>query len=151
AVAALAVLIGTSHSVEPVTDLATLMEMVDLADVSHSAAKFDPAELASLNSRTLHMFDYPQVAARLAAMGIGGGETFWLAVRGNLGRLPEAADWWRVVAGDESFVAEDPELLCTAAEHLPPEPWSTDTWGNWTRSVSAATGKKGRALFHPLR
>ncbi len=38
-----------------------------------------------------------------------------------------------------------------ALAHLPPEPWSHDTWSQWTKAVGAATGRKGRALYHPLR
>ncbi|MBM3649096.1 MAG: hypothetical protein FJX11_15025 [Alphaproteobacteria bacterium] len=34
---------------------------------------------------------------------------------------------------------------------LPAEPWSEATWKEWTASVSAATQRKGRALFRPLR
>ncbi|TAK49820.1 MAG: glutamate--tRNA ligase [Xanthobacteraceae bacterium] len=152
AVAALAVLIGTSHSVEPVSDVASLAGKVDLADISHSAAKFDPAELDALNARTLHAMPHEGVAARLAALGVGGGEAFWLAVRGNLTRLAEAREWWGVVTADGGYGrAEDAELLGIAREHLPAEPWDGETWPRWTRAVAAATGRKGRALYHPLR
>jgi glutamyl-tRNA synthetase len=34
---------------------------------------------------------------------------------------------------------------------LPPEPWDEATWGAWTQAVREATGRKGRALFLPLR
>jgi glutamyl-tRNA synthetase len=152
AVAALAVLIGTSHSVEPVTGLDDLSARVDLADVSHSAAKFDPAELAALNARTLHALPFHTVAARLEEIGVTGGECFWLAVRGNLSKFAEARVWWRVVSADESYGAgEDRALLSAGIAALPPEPWSEETWPVWTRAIGAATGKKGRALFHPLR
>lgn len=152
AVAALAVLIGTSHSVEPVNGLDELLAKVDLGDVSHSAAKFDPAELAALSARTLHAMPYARVAGRLAALGVAGGEAFWLAVRGNLARLADARAWWQVVASDETYGAgEDRDLLRAARAVLPPEPWSAETWPAWTKAVAAASGKKGRALYHPLR
>lgn len=151
AVAALSVLIGTSRSVEPVADLNELMGMVELSDISHSSAKFDPAELGGLNARTLHLLPYENVAARLADLGVGGGEAFWLAVRGNLTRLNEAADWWRVVDSGDSFASDDPELISAAIAALPAEPWDGETWSRWTKAVAATTGKKGRALFHPLR
>lgn len=152
AVAALAVLIGTSHSVEPVNGLDELLAKVDLGDVSHSAAKFDPAELAALNARTLHAMPYARVAGRLDALGVAGGEAFWLAVRGNLARLADARAWWQVVASDETYGAgEDRDLLRAARAVLPPEPWSAETWPAWTKAVAAASGKKGRALYHPLR
>ena len=34
---------------------------------------------------------------------------------------------------------------------LPPRPWTDRTWGEWTAAVKGATGRKGRALFQPLR
>jgi glutamyl-tRNA synthetase len=46
---------------------------------------------------------------------------------------------------------EDAEFLAKAAELLPPEPFDATTWKSWTDRVAAATGRKGRALFHPLR
>ncbi|GEP58107.1 hypothetical protein [Reyranella soli] len=46
---------------------------------------------------------------------------------------------------------EDPSFLGEAASRLPPEPWGETTWKEWTAAVSAATQRKGRALFHPLR
>jgi glutamyl-tRNA synthetase len=151
AVAALAVLIGTSHAVEPVAGLGDLMNRVDLTDVSQSAAKFDPAELRSLNARTLHLLPFEAVAARLEALGVGGGAAFWAAVRPNLGLFNEVSTWWDVVIGDATFATDDPVLVHAAAAHLPPEPWDGDTWGRWTKAVAVATGKKGRALYHPLR
>lgn len=151
AVAALAVLIGTAMAVEPVANLDDLMTKVTLGDISHSSAKFDPAELRTLNARTVHMLTYDAVAARLASLGVGGGEAFWDAVRGNLTKFGEAAEWWQVVSGDETFATDDQELIEVAAAHLPQEPWDGQTWSLWTKAVAAASGKKGRALFHPLR
>src|SRR5690606_2800642 len=76
---------------------------------------------------------------------------FWIAVRGNLTKLSQAQDWWRVVSADDTFTSDDPELMQIALADLPQEPWDTATWGLWTKAVAAASGKKGRALFHPLR
>lgn len=151
AVAALAVLVGTSHNVEAVIGLDELVDRVALSDISHSPAKFDPSELDGLNARTLHRMPFDRVAQRLKTLGVVGDEDFWLAVRGNLAKLGEALDWWRVVSSDETYASEDPDLIRAARTLLPPEPWSHDTWSAWTKAVAAATGKKGRALFHPLR
>ena len=84
-------------------------------------------------------------------MGVGGGDAFWLAVRGNVRILADAQAWWQVVAGRITPVMEDASLTAEAARLLPPEPWDMATWGAWTNALKAATGAKGRALFHPLR
>ncbi len=46
---------------------------------------------------------------------------------------------------------EDPALAATAAGLPPSEPGDETTWNTLAKAVSAATGAKGRALFHPLR
>ena len=151
AVAALAVLVGTSDAVQPVASLDELGATFDLAHVSRTPARFDPAELEHLSARTLHTMPYAAVAARLADAGIAQGEAFWLAVRGNLGRFDEVAVWHAVTNGTIAPVREDPAFLAEAAALLPPEPWDQGVWGAWTWAVKAQTGRKGRALFHPLR
>lgn len=153
AVAALAVLTGTSDSVHPVASLDELAGSIDLGRVSQTAAKFDEADLAALTARTLHALPYEAVAERLAGMGVAGpqGEAFWLAVRGNLDTLGDAGLWRQVVFGDVQPVQEDADYLREAAAALPPEPWGPDTWRLWTDALKARTGRKGKALFHPLR
>jgi len=154
AVASLAVLIGTSLPVEPVRDLPTLAAMLDLSMVSKAPAKFDPQDLDGLNAKLLHGTPYDEVAARLAAMGVGGGEAFWLAVRGNLVRLADALDWWRIVDAPLELPPADPAdrpVLESALSLVPDEPFGPGTWKAWTDAVKAATGAKGRALYMPLR
>jgi glutamyl-tRNA synthetase len=153
AVAALSVQVGAAGSVHPVASLAELAGELDLSRLSQSASRFDEAELLALSARTLHAAPFAAVAERLAALGIAGAraETFWLAVRGNLARLDEAADWWGIVFGEVARAREDEAFLAHAADTLPPEPWGPQTWGAWTGALKAATGRKGRALFHPLR
>ena len=151
AVAALAVLVGTSDAVQPIQSLGELTATFDLAHVSRNPARFDPAELALLSARTLHLMPFAAVAARLAAAGVGQGEAFWLAVRGNLGRFDDVAVWQAVIAGDVAPTREDAALLDEAATLLPAEPWDAGTWAAWTGALKARTGRKGKALFHPLR
>ncbi|QJP13641.1 glutamate--tRNA ligase [Starkeya sp. ORNL1] len=153
AVASLAVLTGTSLAVEPVADLDALAARLDFAKVSRAPARFDPTELSALTAATLHHLPYAAVAARLAASGIGGGEPFWLAVRGNLATLADAAKWWCVVEGPLAPVVapEDADFLNLAAGLLPEEPWDNEVYPRWIAAVKPAAGRSGRALFHPLR
>jgi len=153
AVAALSVQVGAAGSVHPVSSLDELAAELDLSKLSQGASKFDEAELLALSARVLHAAPYAAVARRLAALAIEGpqAEAFWLAVRGNLGKLDDAAPWWEVAFGEISPVREDSEWLVLAADALPAEPWGPQTWGEWTGALKTATGRKGRALFHPLR
>ncbi len=157
AVASLAVLIGTSENVEAVPTMAELAERFDPAATSKSAAKFDPDELLVLNRALLHHMPFGQVRDRLMVLGISGerAEPFWLAVRGNLDRLADAASWWRIVnqgpRETPEFSDEDREFLRAAFDLLPEEPWGETVWKDWTGKVKEATGRKGKALFMPIR
>ena len=151
AIAALLARLGTSHAIEPVSSLAPLIETIDFGHVGRAAARFSLDELRTLSARTVHGLPYGAVRDRLAALGADLGEAFWLAVRGNLSTVADAATWAAIVRGPVAPVIEDAPLLAAAAENLPSEPWNGGTWKAWTAAVGAATGKKGRALFHPLR
>lgn len=149
AVLSYAALIGTSDAIEPHANVDELAALFDLGKVSTTPARFDLAELNNLNAKLLHKSPFEAVADRLTALGIG--EGFWEAVRGNVAVLDEARGWWQVASADIDPVIENPELTQKAASLLPPEPWDETTWKTLTSAVSAETGLKGRALFHPLR
>lgn len=153
AVAALAVLTGSSDAVHPIDSLDALAETFDLSHISRNPARFDPAELTHLSARTLHGLPFAAVAMRLASLGISGdrAKEFWLAVRGNLERFGDVTTWWRVVEGPLEPQREDSAFLAEAEALLPPEPWDQAVWSEWTGRLKAATSRKGRALFHPLR
>jgi glutamyl-tRNA synthetase len=153
AVAALATFTGSSDSVHPARSLNELAGRLDLSHVSRNPARFDPADLAALTHRTLALLTYEDVRERLAAHDIVGfkAEPFWLAVRGNLARFDDVTGWWRVVEGEIAPQREDEAFLARALDLLPSEPWDEATWSRWTNAVKAVTGRKGKALFHPLR
>ena len=152
AVAIVATLTGTSLSVEPYESLDAIAEKLDFSMISHGSARFDPAELDSLNARLLHAMPYEKAASRLSALGLEG-EAMWLLLRENLARFPDIAEWSKLVTGPiEPVIAdEDRDFLALAKALLPPEPWDETTWGHWTDALKTSTGRKGKALFLPLR
>ena len=153
AVVSLAALIGTSEAIAPVVSMDALAAHFDLALLSRAPARFDPAELASLNARLLHGLEFEQVAERLEKVDKRCTPDLWTAVRGNLHKLADVGDWCEVAWGDiaPAAAAADSEFLHQAAACLPPEPWGGDAWSLWTAALKAASGRKGRALFMPLR
>lgn len=152
AVAIMATLTGTSLSIEPYEGLDAIAEKLELSMISHGAARFDPAELDSLNARLLHTMPYEIAQPRLSSLGLEG-EAIWMLLRENLVRFPDIAEWSQLVTGPiEPVIAEeDREFLALAKAMLPPEPWDETTWGTWTNALKGATGRKGKALFLPLR
>jgi glutamyl-tRNA synthetase len=151
AIASHAGLLGTSDAIEAYPSLDALAAPFDLSKFARAPARFDPDELLHLNARTLHTVPFAAAKERLGALGAIAAEPFWLAVRGNLTRFADAKIWSDVVAGAMTPVVEDAGFCAAAAGLLPPEPWDDTTWGTWTSAVKAATGAKGKALFHPLR
>ncbi len=149
AVVSHAALLGTSDNIHPCTDYAELVEGFDLHKLSRAPARFDEAELKALNAKLLHMTAFEAVSARLP----GKSEAFWLAVRGNIEKLADAEQWAAVIEGPVTPVNadEDRDFLATASTVLPAEPWDASTWKTWTEAVKAATGRKGKPLFMPLR
>ena len=144
AIVALLARLGTADPVEPVISLQPLIDTVDFARVGRAAARFSEEELAHLSARTLHAMPYDLMRGRLPA---GVTEALWLAVRGNLASLDDVKTWIEVVQGPIAPEIEDADFLAAAATSLPAEPWDEMTWKGWT----AGLGRKGRALFHPLR
>jgi glutamyl-tRNA synthetase len=144
--------LGSAKPVVPATTLDALAADFSLDGFGRAPAHFDPDELKTLGARILHAMDHASVRTRLDGLGLAGAdERFWLAVRGNLVRIEDARDWWQICQGPLAPVIEDRELTAQAARLLPPAPLDLGSWENWTKSVAAASGRKGRALYHPLR
>jgi glutamyl-tRNA synthetase len=141
--------LGTSHDPFPAAPRA-LLEGFSLGAVSHASPRFDPRQMLALNRRLLHEMPFEAARARLPE---GADEAFWEAVRGNLDTLSEAKHWWDVVQGHIAPVPqpEARDYLAAARAALPSEPFDTTTWGAWTEALKGATGRKGKALFLPLR
>ncbi len=142
--------LGTSQPIEPFADAAPLIEAFDLAHMGRATARFDMNELVHLNARTVHLLGHEAVADRLPPAI---GPALWTLLRGNLKTIAEAADWADILTGQIAPPAmpEDAAYLGEALAHLPPTPWDAATWSGWTAALKTATGRKGRALFHPLR
>jgi glutamyl-tRNA synthetase len=143
--------LGTADPVEPLLDAAPLIAGFDFARFGRAPARFDEEELAQLNARIVHQLPFADVRARLPA---GMTEAQWLAVRPNLSRVSEAADWAPLFAPG-LFVPvaseDDRPLLAAALLALDTLDWNENPWHQLTVAAGAATGRKGRALFLPLR
>ncbi len=144
--------LGSSKPVEPFPTLTALDQGFNLHDFGRAPARFDPAELTALSAAVIHRYALSDVAHRLPPLGLEGAtEEFWLAVRGNLTKLADARDWWTVTSGSIAPLIDDAGFAATAASLLPEEPWNDSTWTMWTSAVRAATGRKGKDLYMPLR
>ncbi|MXO65420.1 glutamate--tRNA ligase [Altericroceibacterium endophyticum] len=140
--------LGTSQPVEPIATIEALLETFDLATFGRAPAKFDDADLQRVNTAILHEMPYEAVADRLPD---GIDAAGWEAIRPNIETLADAGDWWRIVTGpidQPEFDAETRSFLGEAAQALK---WSDNPWGDLTATLKGSTGRKGKALFLPLR
>jgi len=151
ALIALLARLGTSDPVDPTLDAEALAASFDLARFGRAPARFDDAELARVNAAVIHRLPFARVAERLPE---GMGEAAWEAIRPNLNTVAEAAEWWRVVTGPilaPAFDAESRAFLDQAAGVAAMLDWAVDPWSALTGALKDATGRKGKALFLPLR
>jgi glutamyl-tRNA synthetase len=143
--------IGTSQPVEPIASLDELARDFDFAHFGRAPAHFDPHDVELVNARLLHSLDFGSVRDRLPAAAT---REDWELLRPNLSQLSDLNDWLTILNGE----VEPPELnhderaiVREAAAIAAEIDWSAEPWKQLTERVKAATGAKGRALFHPLR
>ena len=139
--------LGTADPVEPFIDHQSLIDGFDLSRFGRATAKFDSDEVLAINARIVHQLPFAAVKDRLEDVD----EALWDAVKANVSVAGDALAWRAIVHGPIDPVIEDPAFRAAAADLLPDEPWDENTWRDWTGQVKAATGRKGRALFMPLR
>ena len=75
-------------------------------------------------------------------------------LRGNLAHLDETAEWIPVLhclIAPPEVVPDDKGLIEEAARLAETVDWSADPWHALTDALKESTGRKGRALFRPLR
>ena len=147
--------LGSSQPVALRASLDEIAEGFDLAQFGAAPTKFDAGDLWPLTRAHIQSLPYEAVAERLAALGVPGevAPAFWAVVRENIERLDDLGDWWALCRdGAEPMIApEDADFVAEALALLPPPPYGADAWAAWTGAVKSATGRKGKALFMPLR
>lgn len=148
AVVALLARLGTSDPVDPALDAQALAAQFNLAHFGRAPARFDEAELHRVNAAIVHRLPFGRVAHLLPA---GMSEAAWEAIRPNLEHISEAADWWQVVTGTVATTALSDEDKAYAAQAATTLAATGADWPALTAALKEATGRKGKALFLPLR
>lgn len=150
--------IGTS--VDPTLgSIADLAERFDFAKVGRAPVRFDLDQVDRLNAQLIHNMPWVDVKDRVRAlvsstMDDNTLEAFWYTVRPNLKRLEEVAEQFNLCFAEiqpASLDADDASYIRAAEETLPKGPYTNETWGQWVGTLKEKTGRKGKALFMPLR
>ena len=147
--------LGSSDPVELRTDMAALIDGFDLSRFGSAPTKFDEADLFPLTGRYLQSLPFEAVAGRIQTVGVPAdmAGAFWAVMRDNIETLNDLDAWWAMCRDGAKPVIEDEDraFVARAMEMLPETPFGPDTWSSWTGVVKDASGRKGRALFMPLR
>jgi glutamyl-tRNA synthetase len=135
----------------------------DLARTSHSAARFDEAQLRHWQREAV-VHSTPDdldrwLGDRLDALGEGAPRRGFIdAVRGNVLFPADVEELVPVVANDEITVSSDATAQIAEAgadffghARALHAAAAGDDFKAWTRAVAEATGRKGARLFMPLR
>jgi glutamyl-tRNA synthetase len=119
-----------------------------LAHFGRAPARFDEAELHRVNAAIVHHLPFDRVAHLLPA---GMNAAAWEVIRPNLSHIGEAAQWWEIVTGPIPAPALDSDDRAYIAQAAAALAGGAADWQALTGALKEATGRKGKALFMPLR
>ena len=149
--------LGSSDPVELRETVAEVVGGFDLSSFGSAPTKFDAEDLRPLTHRWLAARPPSDVADKVATLGVPDAlaPIFWDVVRENIDTLDDMAAWWTLFAtgngGERTLEGEDLSFAQEALAMLGDPPYGPETWSEWTGAVKEATGRKGKALFMPLR
>jgi glutamyl-tRNA synthetase len=146
--------LGSSQPVALRMSLDELAEGFELSQFGAAPTKFDPEALWPLTRERNQHLPYEAVRERLAALGVpaDAAPEFWRVASHNITKLDELGDWWALCRdGADPVVADEDLDFVRQALAMLPAVRTPATWGEWTEAVKAATGRKGKALYRPLR
>lgn len=142
--------LGTSDAIEAFADMNALIEQFDISKFGRAAANYDEGELERLNHIVLGMRHFKDVQKRLKELGLDTiDEAFWNSIRANLTKLDDIKDWWQILKEPITPIIEtDDADYCEQAATVID---NVESFKEWTDQLKEQTGRKGKALFMPLR
>jgi glutamyl-tRNA synthetase len=147
--------LGSADPVELRTDMESLIDGFDISRFGSAPTKFDVQDLFPLTAHYLQKLDYADVKAHISALGVPDdiAPQFWQVTHDNITTLGDLDAWWAMFRdGAEPVIDdEDAEFIVAAMTLLPEGKLDETSWATWTNAVKEETGRKGKALFMPLR
>jgi len=132
--------------------LDALAQSFDFSKLGRSSPKFSFVDLERTNAKVLQEMPYELISTSLKQKGFEPIEKpFWEIIKQNITKLNDIHPYLTICFGEIEPVQTDQDYLTQALEALPEEPWSENTWTEWTQLLKDKTGRKGKDLFMPLR
>jgi glutamyl-tRNA synthetase len=132
----------------------------DLEKMGRAPVRFDVEQLKRVNATILHDMEYEDTLPFLEGfmpendLSAERLEIFWHAARENIEVLTDIKEHFDICFGSFNgslLDANDAPYIEQAAETLPAEPYTAETWPEWMNTLKEVSGRKGKALFMPLR
>ena len=145
--------LGTADPIVPAQNMGEVIDGFDIDRLGRAPARFDAEDVKRLNARILHEMPYDTVADRLQEIGAPAQAAFWEAMRGNIDTFADMKSILTLIHGPVTPVIapEDADYIAEAQAALPDAPFDLESWSVWTGQLKEVSGRKGRALFMPLR
>lgn len=153
AVLSLMARLGSSEPVELRANVQDIVDGFDVTKFGSAPTKFDFEDLWPLTARYLATLNADDVADTLKDVPADKKVAFWDAIKGNITKLDDVAEWWAFFQNGATPLVEDEDraFIAQAFDMLGEPPYADDTWSTWTSAVKDATDRKGKTLFMPLR
>ncbi len=137
--------LGTATAAEAGTPVDDLVRGFDLGAYGNAAARLDVQDIRRLTVQRLQQLDAERIGMML---GHEVEPALWRAVSANIERLEDVEDWRRTLMEPIDPMLEDGDYSERAAALLPED---LQDYDGWIAALKRDTGRKGKALFHPLR
>lgn len=141
--------IGTSDPVEARMSMQEIVDNFDIDKFTKNSATYSYEDLEKLNPKIVHNLPFEDVKNRESMKHIDA--EFYNSVKANLQKIDDIQQWWDICKNNIEPIIDDAELINCAYELLPSGEWNEGTWNEWTSKIKEKTGKKGKALFMPIR
>lgn len=150
--------LGTSKPIELLKSLDAIVDQFDMSTFGRNAPRFDSDVLHQLTHQYRLNQSVEDINAYLSQKKMSPfSQAEWALIKGNIEGDEDFVLWDRILHTDgmmydtAHLVEEDRDYLMKAKELLPRDPYTVESWGDWTTALKDATGRKGKALFMPLR
>ena len=147
--------LGSSNPVKVCHSYTDIYDGFHLESFSSAPTKFDSDLLHTISTKVLHTTCLKDVEKDLREIGIPEDKLipFWEMARDSIYKRKDMLEIWNLCKNGPSPVIhrKDASFIKAALGILPPPPYNDKSWKVWTKKVSKTTGRKGKALFMPLR
>ena len=153
--------IGHPNLPEQAATLTELLPHLQMEQLSAAAVRWSDDDLWRWHTRILHGLDIQSLVPMLLPLFPGVPDellgAFAALVQPNLQRLEDAQAFARLLDSDAPVTDDVRQAMQEAGEDFfsqALEIWKdlpTADWQGWTDALKSATGRKGKALFMPLR